>query len=83
MKLLTPGRRARRTVVCCRGSAHFVRIMKLTGLLLVVGFIHVSASGYSQQVTLHVKDAPIEKVFREIERQTGYGFLYNKRMLDG
>jgi TonB-linked SusC/RagA family outer membrane protein len=57
-----------------------IRIMKLTCVLLTVAFLHVSAGSYSQQVTLSLKDVPIEKVFREIERQTGYGFLYNKKM---
>jgi len=63
------------------GLEQMVRIMKLTGFLLMVAFLHVSAASFSQQVTLSMKDAPIEKVFREIERQTGYGFLYNKKML--
>lgn len=58
-----------------------LRVMKLTFLLLTVAFLQVSARGFSQQVTLHLKEAPLEKVFREIERQTGYGFLFTKRML--
>jgi TonB-dependent starch-binding outer membrane protein SusC len=81
MKLLTDGLRTVRTAVSCRGSAQLVKVMKITGFLLVVALCHVSAAGFSQQVTLSLKDAPIEKVFREIERQTGYGFLYNKKML--
>jgi TonB-linked SusC/RagA family outer membrane protein len=88
MKLLTDGRGA---VVCPAvppktrarhpvGFGQMVKIMKLTCFLLTVAFLHVSAGGFSQQVTLSLKDVPIEKVFREIERQTGYGFLYNKKM---
>jgi TonB-linked SusC/RagA family outer membrane protein len=63
-----------------RALEQLIRTMKLTCVLLTVAFLHVSAGSYSQQVTLSLKDAPIEKVFREIERQTGYGFLYNKQM---
>ena len=88
MKLLTDGQGV---AVCsvvpqktrARHSGDFgqmVRIMKLTGVFLTVAFLHVSAGSFSQQVTLSLKDVPIEKVFREIERQTGYGFLYNKKM---
>ncbi len=42
--------------------------------------MQVHAKSFSQ-VTLSLKNAPIEKVFHEIERQTGYGFLYTKEML--
>ncbi len=61
--------------------AQIGKIMKLTCILMTVAFLHVSAGGFSQQVTLSLKDAPLEKVFREIEHQTGFGFLYNKKML--
>src|SRR5580658_10112563 len=88
MKLLTDGQEAAEcpAVPQKRGERHsggfgqMVKIMKLTCFLLTVAFLHVSAGGFSQQVTLSLKDVPIEKVFREIERQTGYGFLYNKKM---
>jgi len=65
-----------------RPLEQLVRTMKLTCVLLTVAFLHVSAGSFSQQVTLSLKDVPIEKVFREIERQTGYGFLYNKKMFE-
>ena len=57
-----------------------LKVMKLTAFLLTVAFLQVYAKGISQ-VTLSLKEAPMEKVFREIERQTGYGFLYTKEML--
>ena len=57
-----------------------LKVMKLTAFLLTIAFLQVHAKGISQ-VTLSVKQAPMEKVFREIERQTGYGFLYTKEML--
>ena len=59
-----------------------LKVMKLTAFLLTVAFLQVHAKGISQ-VTLSLKEAPMEKVFREIERQTGYGFLYTKEMLAG
>jgi TonB-linked SusC/RagA family outer membrane protein len=57
-----------------------LKVMKLTAFLLTIAFLQVHAKGISQ-VTLSLKEAPVEKVFREIERQTGYGFLYTKEML--
>lgn len=57
------------------------KAMKLTLILLTAAFLHVCAKGTSQNVTLALKDAPVEKVFKEIERQTGLGFLYTKKML--
>src|SRR5579862_1722781 len=58
------------------------RVMKLSFILLTAAFLQVSARGLSQEVTLSLDHAPIQKVFREIERQTGYGFLYTKKMLE-
>jgi TonB-linked SusC/RagA family outer membrane protein len=58
-----------------------LRIMKLTFILLTAACLQVSATGDAQKVTLSLKDASMEKVFREIEKQTGYGFLYTKKML--
>lgn len=53
------------------------RIMKLTAFLLLTACLQVSAAGYSQKITLTVKDAPLEQVFKSIEKQTGYYFNYN------
>lgn len=58
-----------------------LRIMKLTAILLLTACLQVSAKGYSQRVTLSVKDAPLEKVFASIERQTDYNFMYNHELL--
>jgi TonB-dependent starch-binding outer membrane protein SusC len=57
-----------------------LKAMKLTVFLLTVAFLQVHAKSFSQ-VTLSIKNAPVEKVLHEIERQTGYGFLYTKEML--
>ncbi|MBS1664264.1 MAG: SusC/RagA family TonB-linked outer membrane protein [Bacteroidetes bacterium] len=56
--------------------------MKLTAMLLLVAFLQVSAKGISQGITLNVKRASLEKVMAEIERQSGYHFLYTKAELD-
>lgn len=58
------------------------RIMKLTGVLALVPLLHVSASTFSQQVTLKGQHVKIKDALRTVTKQTGYGFLYNSNMLD-
>ncbi|KAH0543433.1 hypothetical protein GP486_008578, partial [Trichoglossum hirsutum] len=54
----------------------------MTAFLLLAACLQVSAGGYSQKITLSVREAPLEKVFKEIERQSGYSFWYPSRHLD-
>lgn len=51
-------------------------IMRIT-VILLLSAIHVGAAGYSQNVTLSLKNADLAKAFTEIRKQTGYNFLYN------
>jgi len=60
-----------------------LRIMKLTTLILLTACLTAGARSYSQRVSISVKNASLETVFREIKKQTGYQFLYNNQMLDG
>ena len=55
-----------------------IRIMKLTFILLTVVALQVSARGYTQSITLTLKNAPLEKVFESITHQSGYRFFYNE-----
>jgi len=43
--------------------------------------MHVSATSYSQTVTLSEKNAPLQKIFRQINRQVNYNFLYSDELL--
>jgi iron complex outermembrane receptor protein len=54
-------------------------VMRLTIILLFLGCLQVCAKdGYTQTVTLSEHNASLEKVFREIRKQTDYLFLYTK-----
>lgn len=53
--------------------------MKLTTLLMLFALLQVKASVYSQ-ITLKEKNASIEKVIHEIERQTDYVFFYKSTL---
>jgi len=55
--------------------------MRLTAFLLLAACLQANARGYSQTVTLHDKDAPLEKVFRQIKKQSGYEFWYEDRLM--
>ncbi len=56
--------------------------MKLTTALILLNFLQVSATGFTQNVTLSMRNAPLEKVFKEIQKQTGYHFLYTYELLE-
>ncbi len=65
----------------CLPARQALLIMKITAIILLTACLSASANGYSQKVTLSEKNARLEKVFKEIKRQTGYYFLYNDEML--
>ncbi|MES2828764.1 MAG: SusC/RagA family TonB-linked outer membrane protein [Bacteroidota bacterium] len=56
--------------------------MKLIILLLTTAILQVSANSFAQRVTLNVKKAPLETVFKEIRKQTGLDFFYTDVLLD-
>ncbi|TDQ08476.1 SusC/RagA family TonB-linked outer membrane protein [Pedobacter metabolipauper] len=59
---------------------NFLRIMKLTVIILIAAFMQVSANTYGQ-ITLKGKNIKIETVLDEISNQTGYFFIFTKAQL--
>lgn len=57
-------------------------IMKLTAVLLLSACLQVSANGFSQDITLSEKNVSLQKVFKQIHKQTGYQFFYQDEMLN-
>jgi len=57
--------------------------MKLTAFLVLIFCMQVSTRVYSQKVSLSLTNVSLEKVFKEITRQTGYNFLYTDEVLNG
>ncbi len=53
-------------------------VMKLTIILLLTCFLQVNAKGYSQGVTLKMKHVTLERVLKEITKQTDYHVIYGK-----
>jgi len=57
------------------------RVMKLTAIILLSAGLGASAKGISQTVTLDMKNAPVQNVFKEVIRQTGISIIYNEALL--
>lgn len=55
--------------------------MKIVFIFLICSLMQVHATVHAQQskVSVELKNVALEKVFLELERQTGYSFLYNHR----
>lgn len=58
--------------------------MRISILLLYVGILSISASGYSQDaiISVHVENKTVEEVFSTIKAQTDYSFWFNIKDVD-
>ncbi len=66
-------------------SGKFLRIMKLTVLLLLLSCVTIFANKtYSQSssINLNMKNTTIKQVLSEIEDLTGYNFMYSEELID-
>ena len=68
---------------CRKGNPalKMLRIMKITIFLMIAFCLQVSAESYSQKITISEKNAPLHKVFKEIEKQSGYVFWYESSLI--
>jgi TonB-linked SusC/RagA family outer membrane protein len=55
--------------------------IKLTILLCFSICVNAFANTYAQSITLSEKNASLDKIFKEVKRQTGYTFIYTDVML--
>ena len=62
----------------------WLRIMKLTFLILLITFMHLSASVYSQQskLSLTLKNVTVRDALKEIEEKSDYFFMYRSEEID-
>ncbi len=82
-------------VALCEGKALCIRpacarhryitktllVMKLTVLLLTVAILNVSAKGFSQNVTFSGENVSIERIFKELKKQTGFSVFYTRSVI--
>lgn len=56
-------------------------VMKITGIIILMFSLHVSAGSFAQKVSVTVTNADLKIVFKEVRKQTGYDFIYNNSVL--
>ncbi|HEY8957418.1 MAG TPA: SusC/RagA family TonB-linked outer membrane protein [Chitinophaga sp.] len=62
------------------------RLFKILRLMNKIAFfmliaLQVAAGSYAQQVSLSLRKAPLQQLFREVKKQTGYVFFYDDALL--
>jgi TonB-dependent SusC/RagA subfamily outer membrane receptor len=75
-------RQRRKLTKTCLPVRKALLIMKFTAIFVLAACLQVHAEAYSQNVTLSIRNAPLQKVFKEIRKQTGYNFLCTTELLD-
>ncbi|MDR6783298.1 TonB-linked SusC/RagA family outer membrane protein [Pedobacter africanus] len=58
----------------------FMRI-NLTCLILLMAFLQITLAANAQKISLSKKNAPLTEVFKELKKQSGYGFMINKERI--
>jgi hypothetical protein len=56
--------------------------MKMLCILLTVASLQIAARGYSQGISITLKNEPLEKLFTAVEQQTNFSFVYSKEAMD-
>jgi TonB-linked SusC/RagA family outer membrane protein len=55
--------------------------MRITALVLLATAMQVSANGFGQSISLSKRKISLERLFTEVNRQTGFNFIYNDALL--
>ncbi|SEM03961.1 TonB-linked outer membrane protein, SusC/RagA family [bacterium A37T11] len=63
-------------------KTYFFRVMRLIMLLLLGGFLHLSAATYSQTISIQGKNMSMEEIFKRIFDQSGFRVLANKALIN-
>ncbi len=56
-------------------------IMKLTATLILISALHVSATTFSQRVTVQEENISLSDIFKKIRIQSGYQFVYKDEVI--
>src|SRR5687768_14918778 len=74
-------------LIACRHPLKTKRIgktllmMKLTAIFLLALCLNATANGFAQKVSISEKNVPLDRLFKEIKKQTGYSFVYTEALL--
>jgi hypothetical protein len=55
--------------------------MRSAFVILLTAFMHIGTITFAQHITLKQTDAPLQTIFKEIRKQSGYDFLYNEQLM--
>ncbi|MFN0257292.1 SusC/RagA family TonB-linked outer membrane protein [Pedobacter ureilyticus] len=55
--------------------------MRLTAIILMISFVHLSASTRAQKISIAEKNAPLEHILKEIRKQSGYDIIYDLNLV--
>ena len=58
-----------------------LRVMRLFTVLILAAIMQVNANSLAQNISLQVKNASLEEVFVQMQKQSGYDFIYNSKLL--
>lgn len=70
------------TTNICKPSCYikkFLLIMKITSLIIMLAFMQVSASVFSQNITYKQSNVTLKQLFSEINKQTGYNVFWSPK----
>lgn len=65
-----------------RALKKYVLAMKLTFILITIGFLHVTAASVSQTVTVTANNFRIDSIFSIVKKQTGFVFFCSKEIIN-
>jgi TonB-linked SusC/RagA family outer membrane protein len=78
--LSMPGTRPKLTASKRENFTQTLRIMKLIAFFVLAAVVQVSAKG-QEKITISVNNAPLEQVFSDIKKQSGYLFVYRPELV--
>ena len=64
-----------------RHVSKILLIMRFTTLILIATIMQVSASSFGQKITLNAKNASLNTIIQEINKQSGYDFFYSRDLI--
>src|SRR5438045_606736 len=56
-------------------------VMRLTAAILLLALMQLSASTKAQKVSIVEKNVPLERVLKEIRKQSGYDIIYDLNII--
>src|SRR5258705_6698959 len=56
--------------------------MKMLCILMLAASLQIAARGYSQGISITLKNEPLEKLFTAVEQQTNFRFVYSQEAME-